>query len=110
MPLLGSAIQLTIIGMGVVFLSLVGLMYVVHLLNRIFGERAAEAKPAAPGPGGETGGAGGADDLPLVLAAAAGYFLEMERADVFIPEVRRSAGSAWARRARSARSYPRRPR
>lgn len=104
MPLLGSAIQLTIIGMGVVFLSLVGLMYVVHLLNRIFGERAAEAKPAAP----ET--AGGANDLPLVLAAAAGYFLDTEGADVFIPEVTRSADSGWARRARSARSYPRRPR
>lgn len=104
MPLLGSAIQLTIIGMGVVFLSLLGLMYVVHLLNRIFGETTAEAKPAAPGPGG------GAGDLPLVLAAAAGYFLETERADVFIPEVTRSADSGWARRARSARSYPRRPR
>ncbi len=104
MPLLGSAIQLTIIGMGVVFLSLLGLMYVIHLLNRIFGEAAAEAKPAAPGPRGET------DDLPLVLAAAAGYFLETERAEVFIPEVTRSADSGWARRARSARSYPRRPR
>ncbi len=104
MPLLGSAIQLTIIGMGVVFLSLLGLMYVIHLLNRIFGEPAVEAKPAAPGTGG------GAGDLPLVLAAAAGYFLETERAEVFIPEVTRSADSGWARRARSARSYPRRPR
>ncbi len=107
MPLLGSAIQLTIIGMGVVFLSLLGLMFVIHLLNRIFGEAAAEAEPAAPETAGGTGGAG---DLPLVLAAAAGYFLETERADVFIPEVTRSADSGWARRARSARSYPRRPR
>ena len=105
MPLLGSAIQLTIIGMGVVFISLLGLMYVIHLLNRIFDPKsAAEAKPAAS----ET--ASGADDLPLVLAAAAGYFLESERAEVFIPEVTRSADSSWARRARSARSYPRRPR
>ena len=107
MPLLGSAIQLMIIGMGVVFLSLLGLMYVIHILNRIFGERAAEAKPATPGPGGETGGA---DDLPLVLAAAAGYFLDTEGADVFIPEVTRSADSGWASRARSPRTYPRRPR
>jgi sodium pump decarboxylase gamma subunit len=106
LPLLGSAIQLTIIGMGVVFLSLLGLMYVIQLLNRVFDQKSAETKPAAT----ETGGAGGADDLPLVLAAAAGYFLETERAEVFIPEVTRSAGSAWARRARSARSYPKRPR
>ena len=109
MPLLGSAIQLTIIGMGVVFLSLLGLMYVIQLLNRVFDQKSAETKPAATETGG-AGGAGGADDLPLVLAAAAGYFLETERAEVFIPEVRRSGESGWALRARAGSASPRRPR
>ncbi|MFC1492055.1 OadG family protein [Nitrospinota bacterium] len=105
MPLLGSAIELTIIGMGVVFLSLLGLMCVIQILNRIFAKKsAAEEAPAAPEAEGDAG------EIPLVLAAAAGYFLETERGEVFIPEVVRSGDSGWARRARSGRTYPRRPR
>ncbi len=103
MALLRSAIELTILGMGVVFFSLVALMYVIHILNRIFSENSAEKAPAAvPGP------AEGGDELPLVLAAAAGYFLETEGADVFIPEVRRGGATGWARSARSGRAFSRR--
>jgi sodium pump decarboxylase gamma subunit len=110
--LLGSAFELTIVGMGVVFLSLLGLMYVIKLLNRAstgwnhrdhWSEAKDESAPEAE-PAGENG------DLSLVLAAATGYFLETERAEVFIPELKRTHESSWARRARTGRSIPRRPR
>jgi hypothetical protein len=88
--------------MVVVFFSLIALMYVIHLLNRIFSEtRAEEASSAQPAP------VGGGGELPLVLAAAAGYFLETEGAEVFIPEVRRSAASGWARGARAGKAFSR---
>ncbi len=110
MSLLGSGIELTIIGMGVVFLSLLALKFVIHGLNRAsagwdrkahWSETKAEAKV-------ET--AEEAGDMDLVLAAAAGYFLETERAEVFVPEVTRSPESSWARLARTSRAIPRRPR
>ncbi|MDP7369074.1 MAG: OadG family protein [Nitrospinota bacterium] len=103
MPLIRNAIELTILGMGVVFFSLIALMYVIRILNRFFSENPAEEAPAAiPGP------AEGEGDLPLVLAAAAGYFIETEGADVFIPEVRRGGATGWARSARSGRVFSRR--
>ena len=90
---------LTIIGMGVVFGSLIVLMVVIQLLERFFsggraGDAGAEGGRAAPGD----------DDLEVVLAAAAGYFLETEGPEVRVPNVRRAADSAWARAARPGRS------
>lgn len=102
---LSSAIGLTIIGMSVVFLSLIALMYVIMILDRIFSE-APTAKELANVPGA----AGDTEELPIILAAAAGYFLETEGAEVFIPEVSRSGDSSWARRARATSAFPRRPR
>lgn len=105
MALLGSAIELTIIGMVVVFLSLIGLMYIIKILNRIFSDKPVqEDASAASGPASDM------DEFPLVLAAAAGYFLETERAEMFIPEVRRSGESGWALRARAGSASPRGPR
>ncbi len=108
MSLLASGIELTIIGMGVVFLSLLALKYVIQGLNWASAgwnreKRWSETKAEA-GPEEEAGG------LSLVLAAAAGYFLETERAEVFIPEVSRSLESSWAHRARTGRAIPRRAR
>lgn len=102
---LSSAFGLTIIGMSVVFLSLITLMYVIRILDRIFSEA-----PVAKAPANTPGAPGDTEELPLVLAAAAGYFLETEGADVFIPEVSRSGDSGWVRRARAASAFPRRPR
>ena len=84
-------ILLTIIGMGVVFGSLIALMIVIRLLERCFGAKrvGADAEDAPEN-----------DDLEVVLAAAAGYFLETEDVGVHVPKVRRGADSAWARAAR----------
>jgi sodium pump decarboxylase gamma subunit len=110
LSLLSSGIELTIIGMGVVFLSLLALNYVIQGLNRVsegwnrkthWSDNKADTK-AEPAEGG--------GDMDLVLAAAAGYFLETERAEVFVPEVSRSPESSWARLARTGRTIPRRPR
>ncbi len=110
MSLLASGIELTIIGMGVVFLSLLALKYVIQGLNRASAgwgrdEHGPETKAEA-----DTGPAEAAGDMDLVLAAAAGYFLETERSEVFIPGVNRSPESSWAHRARTGRAIPRRPR
>ncbi len=102
---LSSAFGLTIIGMSVVFFSLVALMYVIKMLGCIFSEA-----PVAKGTANLPSAAEDTEELPLVLAAAVGYFLETEGADVFIPEVSRSSDSGWARRARAASAFPRRPR
>ncbi len=89
-------ILLTIIGMGVVFGSLIALMIVIQLLERCFG-----AKRERSGAGAEDAKAPAANgELEVVLAAAAGYFLETEDAGVRVPKVRRGADSAWARAAR----------
>ena len=48
--------------------------------------------------------------MDLVLAAAAGYFLETETSEVYVPEVRRNANSLWARSARVGRLGQRRRR
>ncbi|MBT3350028.1 MAG: OadG family protein [Nitrospinaceae bacterium] len=102
---LSSAIGLTIIGMSVVFLSLLTLMYVIKILDRIFSDAPEAEKPAnTPRADQDT------EELPLVLAAAAGYFLETQGADVFTTEVSRGSDSAWARRARAESAFPRRPR
>ena len=84
-------ILLTIIGMGVVFGSLIALMIVIQLLERCFGAKRGGADAEAPSEN---------DDLEVVLAAAAGYFLETEAPGVHVPKVRRGADSAWARSAR----------
>ena len=108
MDLLGSAIELTIVGMGVVFLSLLALMYVIQILNRASAgwnrEKHWPETKAEAGPEEEAGG------LSLVLAAAAGHFLETERADVFIPDVSHNPESRWVLRARAGGAVPRRPR
>ena len=99
-------IMLTIIGMGVVFGSLIVLMVVIVLLERFFGSGPPEADANAgaqePSPKG--------GDLDLVLAAAAGYFLETESPEVYVPEVRRNANSLWARTARVGHPSQRRRR
>jgi len=89
LPLLGEAIVLTLIGMGVVYASLALLMVLIQLLNRAFGARK-EAPPEEER----------ADIAPL-LAAAAACYLEAEGPEVFVPAVTRG-GSEWARRARAA--------
>lgn len=99
-------IMLTIIGMGVVFGSLLVLMVVILLLERFVGSgrREPDAGTVEQKPSPES------DDLELVLAAAAGYFLETETPDVYVPEVRRNANSLWARSARVGRLSQRRRR
>ena len=99
-------IMLTIIGMGVVFGSLLVLMAVILLLERFVGSgrREPDAGTVEQEPSPES------DDLELVLAAAAGYFLETETPDVYVPEVRRNANSLWARSARVGRLSQRRRR
>ena len=84
-------ILLTIIGMGVVFGSLIALMIVIQLLERCFGAKRSGTDAEGPAEN---------DDLEVVLAAAAGYFLETEAPGVHVPKVRRGADSAWARSAR----------
>ncbi len=100
------AIMLTIIGMGVVFGSLIVLMAVIMLLERFVGSGSAETGVDAQEQKPSTEG----DDLELVLAAAAGYFLETETPEVYVPEVRRNANSLWARSARVGRLSQRRRR
>ena len=99
-------IMLTIIGMGVVFSSLIVLMVVILLLERFVGTRPQETDAGAE----EADAAATGDDLDLVLAAAAGYFLETETPEVYVPEVRRGADSLWARTARRGHSIQRRRR
>ncbi len=108
MSLLASGIELTIIGMGVVFLSLLALKYVIEFLNKA--SAAWDRNNHEPEAKAGTGPEEVAGDMDLVLAAAAGYFLETERAEVFIPEVNRSTESSWAHRARTGRAIPRRAR
>ena len=99
-------IMLTIIGMGVVFGSLIVLMVVILLLERFVGSGSRKAGAGAEEQKPSTEG----DDMELVLAAAAGYFLETETPEVYVPEVRRNANSLWARSARVGRLGQRRRR
>ena len=99
-------IMLTIIGMGVVFGSLIVLMAVILLLERFVGS--GSGKTGADAEEKKTSSEG--DDMDLVLAAAAGYFLETESPEVYVPEVRRNANSLWARSARVGRLGQRRRR
>ena len=100
------AILLTIIGMGVVFGSLIVLMVVILLLERFFGSGRRD-----PGAGAvEQEAAPQSDNLDLVLAAAAGYFLETETPEVYVPPVRRNSSSVWARTARQGHLNKRRRR
>ncbi len=97
---------LTIIGMGVVFGSLIVLMAVIMLLEKFFGSGSGET-----GSGDEeqkTSSEG--EDMELVLAAAAGYFLETETPEAYVPPVRRNANSLWARTARQGQISRRRRR
>ena len=100
------AIMLTIIGMGVVFGSLVVLMVVILLLEKFVGSKRREA--GADAMKQETAPDSG--DLDVVLAAAAGYFLETEAPEVYVPPVRRNANSVWARTARAGHLRQRRRR
>lgn len=104
--LLTEGIVLTVIGMSVVYAFLVVLLWMIQILTRVFEWKEKEApvpsepaEPAAP-----------EDDLELVLAAAAGYFLETESPEVYIPDVRRNAESNWGRHARTAALLSRRTR
>ena len=98
--------MLTIIGMGVVFGSLIVLMAVIMLLEKFVGAKTPEADAGAV----EQETSPQSNDLDHVLAAAAGYFLETETTEVFVPEVRRNANSLWARSARVGRLGQRRRR
>ena len=98
--------MLTIIGMGVVFGSLLVLMAVIMLLERFVGSGRRETDAGAM----ETEAAPQSDDLDLVLAAAAGYFLETETPEIYVPSVRRNANSLWARTARQGQLGQRRRR
>ena len=100
------AIMLTIIGMGVVFGSLLVLMVVILLLQKFVGSGPQETDAGAE----DADTAAQDDDLDLVLAAAAGYYLETETPEIFVPEVRRGADSLWARTARRGHSIQRRRR
>ncbi len=99
MDAFAPGILLTILGMGVVFSSLLVLMAVIHLLERALGtgrpqENAAQERTERPPE---------EEDLAIVLAAAAGHFLETEGAETRIPQVRRGQHSVWARTARLGR-------
>lgn len=99
-------IMLTIIGMGVVFGSLIVLMVVILLLERFVGSGRRQPDPGAVA----QEAAPQSDDLDLVLAAAAGYFLETETPEVYVPEVWRNSNSVWARTARQGHLNKRRRR
>lgn len=99
-------IMLTIIGMGVVFGSLIVLMAVILLLEKFFGSGRREPDAGAV----EREAAPQSEDLDLVLAAAAGYFLETETPEVYVPPVRRNSNSVWARTARQGHPNKRRRR
>ena len=106
---IGEALTISAIGMGVVFLALIALMYMVKILVW-----AAGAPAAAPSPGGPGGPADGAKEAggetALLLAAAAGHFLESETEALFSVPVKRSRASAWAGRARIGAARHRRNR
>ena len=89
-------ILLTIIGMGVVFGSLIVLMVVIQLLERFVGSGRRETDAGSEDLDTSRQG----DDLEIVLTAAAGYFLETDSPEVYVPPVRRDADSLWARTAR----------
>lgn len=96
MEAFAPGIMLTILGMGVVFGSLLVLMAVIHLLERLLGagRRKESAAPEPPEDAPEEA------DLAVVLAAAAAHFLEAEGTETRIPQVRRGAPSVWERTAR----------
>lgn len=101
-----QALTIAVIGMGVVFLALISLMYMVKILEWAAGTPAAPS-PAAAAPDGvkEAGG----ETAPL-LAAAVGHFLESETEALFSVPVKRSRASAWAGRARIGAAPHRRSR
>ncbi len=95
---------LTVVGLGVVFGSLIVLMVIIMLLERFFGSRSEETGTGTH----EQKSSPQSDDLEIVLAAAAGYFLETETPEIYVPPVRRNADSFWARTARQGRLSHRR--
>ncbi len=92
------AILLTIIGMGVVFGSLLILMAVIQLLERLLDTSTGRRKKNTNAENGEVSPEN--DDLAFVLAAAAGYFGETEMSEVRVPKVRRDVNSVWAQTTR----------
>jgi Na+-transporting methylmalonyl-CoA/oxaloacetate decarboxylase gamma subunit len=101
---IGEALTITVIGMGVVFLALITLMYMVKILNW------AAATPPAAGVAAPDGEKEAGEETALLLAAAAGHFLESETEALFSVPVKRSRASAWAGRARIGAARPRRNR
>ncbi len=102
---IGEALTISAIGMGVVFLALIALMYMVKILVWAAGAPAAAPAAAAPDGAKEAGG-----ETALLLAAAAGHFLESETEALFSVPVKRSRASAWAGRARIGAARHRRNR
>ncbi|MEE9274096.1 MAG: OadG family protein [bacterium] len=114
MTLFGQGVILAVVGMGVVFGSLIGLMYVIKALDAVFRPKEEEG-PAQESPAGAAGanGAGaaggsgaGGESLHTVLAAAVAHFLATERPALFTVPVRRGGESEWSRRARCGAARP----
>ena len=100
-----QALILAVLGMGVVFSSLILLMWTMQLLTWLYrGQvQAPAAALAVPGaaPARES-------QLEVVLSAAAAHFLETERPPLYVPPVTRRS-TRWAARGRASAPL-RRPR
>ena len=108
---IGEALTISAIGMGVVFLALIALMYMVKILVWAAGAPAAAPSPAAaPAAAAPDGAKEAGGETALLLAAAAGHFLESETEALFSVPVKRSRASAWAGRARIGAARHRRNR
>ncbi len=106
MTLFGQGVVLAVVGMAVVFGSLIGLMYVIKALDALFRPKE-EKEPAQESAAGAAGGSGaGGEALHPVLAAAVAHFLETERPALFTVPVRRGGESEWSRRARCGAARP----
>jgi sodium pump decarboxylase gamma subunit len=99
-----QSLILAVLGMGVVFFSLILLMWTMQILTWLYRGQvrapAAQAAPDAPAAQGSP--------LELVLAAAAAHFLETERPPLYVPPVTRRS-TRWAARGRASAPL-RRPR
>jgi len=104
LALLVQAIVLAVIGMGVVFLSLILLMWTMQLLTWLYRE-APQVSVGAPRPAAPAQEGAGVE---VVLAAAAAHFIETEGPSLYIPSVTRRS-TRWAARGRAS-SPLRRPR
>ncbi|OGL63459.1 MAG: hypothetical protein A3J27_09565 [Candidatus Tectomicrobia bacterium RIFCSPLOWO2_12_FULL_69_37] len=98
-----QSLILAVLGMGVVYVSLILLMWTMRLLTWLYREQAQATARPVPEPA-----AARESPLELVLSAAAAHFLETERPPLYVPPVTRRS-TRWAARGRAGAPL-RRPR